>query len=142
MALSGSVESRVHDLTQGVTELLGPFFLVGIGLHLNLATFGSWPTLLLALVIVTAAVLSKFFGCALASYRLGWTDSARIGVGMIPRGEVGIVVAQIGLSLGVIGQSIYDAVVFMSIATTLIAPPLLTAVYKAPAASASRSQSA
>lgn len=141
MALSGSVESRVHDLTQGVTELLVPFFLVGIGLHLNLATFGSWPTLFLALMIVTAAVLSKFLGCALASYHLGWADSARIGVGMIPRGEVGMVVAQIGLSLGVVGQSIYDIVVFMSVATTLIAPPLLTTVYKVPTASARRAQS-
>lgn len=49
---------------------------------------------------------------------------------MIPRGEVGMVVAQIGLSLGVIAQGIYDAVVFMAIATTLIAPPLLNIVYK------------
>jgi Na+:H+ antiporter len=142
LALSGSVENRVHDLTQGVTELLVPFFLVGIGLHSNLATFASWPTVFLALLIVAAAVVSKFVGCALASYRLGWADSTRVGVGMIPRGEVGMVVAQIGLSLGVIGQSIYDAVVFMSIATTLIAPPLLTAVYKAPTPSAGRYQSA
>lgn len=49
---------------------------------------------------------------------------------MIPRGEVGMVVAQIGLSLGVVGQRIYDAVVFMSIATTLLAPPLLKWAYK------------
>ena len=49
---------------------------------------------------------------------------------MIPRGEVGMVVAQIGLSLGVVGQRIYDAVVFMSIATTLLAPPLLRLAYK------------
>ena len=141
LALSGSVEDRVHDLAQGVTELLVPFFLVGIGLHLNLATFASWPTVALALLIVTAAVLSKFVGCALASYRLGWPDSARIGVGMIPRGEVGMVVAQIGLSLGVIGQSIYDTVVFMSIATTLIAPPLLRVVFKTPIAPTTRYQS-
>jgi Kef-type K+ transport system membrane component KefB len=130
MALSGSVEQRVHDLTHGVTELLVPFFLAGIGLHFNLATFGSWPTILLTLLIVLVAVLSKFIGCGLASVRLGPEDALRVGVGMIPRGEVGMVVAQIGLSLGVIGQRIYDAVVFMSIATTLLAPPLLKLAYK------------
>ncbi len=130
MVLSGSVERRVHDLTQGVAELLVPFFLAGIGLHFNLATFRSWPTILLTLLIVLVAVLSKFVGCGLASVRLGREDALRVGVGMIPRGEVGMVVAQIGLSLGVVGQSIYDAVVFMSIATTLLAPPLLKLTYK------------
>lgn len=129
MALSGSVDQRVQDLTHGVTELLVPFFLAGIGLHFNLATFGSWPTILLTLLIVLVAVLSKFIGCGLASVRLGRKDALRVGVGMIPRGEVGMVVAQIGLSLGVVGQRIYDAVVFMSIATTLLAPPLLKLAY-------------
>lgn len=130
MALSESVEQRVHDLTQGVTELLVPFFLAGIGLHFNLATFASWSTVLLTLLLVLVAVLSKFIGCGLASARLGRQDALRIGIGMIPRGEVGMVVAQIGLSLGVVGQRIYDAVVFMSIATTLLAPHLLKWAYK------------
>ncbi|HZQ93768.1 MAG TPA: cation:proton antiporter [Candidatus Sulfotelmatobacter sp.] len=130
MMLSDNVEERVHDLTQGVTEFLLPFFLAGIGLHFNLATFRNWRTVWLTLLIVLVAVLSKFLGCGLASLRLGRKTALRVGVGMIPRGEVGMVVAQIGLSLGVIAQSIYDAVVFMSIATTLIAPPLLGLAYK------------
>jgi Kef-type K+ transport system membrane component KefB len=130
MMLSDSVEHRVHDLTQGVTELLVPFFLAGIGLHMNLATFRSWPTLLLTVLIILVAVFSKLIGCGVASLRLGRKTALKVGVGMIPRGEVGMVVAQIGLSLGVIAQSIYDAVVFMSIATTIIAPPLLTLAYK------------
>ena len=49
----------------------------------------------------------------------------RIGVGMIPRGEVGMVVAQIGLGFGIISQSVYGIVVFMSVATTIVAPPLI-----------------
>jgi Kef-type K+ transport system membrane component KefB len=130
MMLSESVEERVHDLTQGVTEFLLPFFLAGIGLHFNLGTFRNGRTLLLTLLIVLVAVFSKFIGCGLASLPLGRRTALRVGVGMIPRGEVGMVVAQIGLSLGVIAQGIYDAVVFMSIATTLIAPPLLSLTYK------------
>jgi len=49
---------------------------------------------------------------------------------MVPRGEVGMVVAQIGLGLGVIQQSVYAVVVFMAVATTLAAPPLLSYAYR------------
>jgi len=130
LALSGSVEKRVLVMTQGVTQLMLPFFLVGIGLHFNLSSLTTWSSASFALTIVTGAVLSKFIACALASYRLGWLHSARVGIGMIPRGEVGMVVAQIGHSMGVVGQTVYDSVVLMSVATTLIAPPLLNWVYK------------
>jgi Kef-type K+ transport system membrane component KefB len=61
----------------------------------------------------------------LSALPLGKRDAIRIGVGMIPRGEVGMVVAQIGLSMGVIEQSVYGVVVFMAVATTMIAPPLI-----------------
>jgi Kef-type K+ transport system membrane component KefB len=130
MALAESVTRRVHDLAQGVTELLVPFFLAGIGLHFSLSAFSTWPTVLLAMLVLLAAILSKFAGCGLGAYGLGWADAARVGVGMIPRGEVGMVVAQIGLSLGVIGQHIYAVVVLMSVATTLLAPPLLKLAYR------------
>lgn len=130
MALSGSVDRRVHDLAQGVTELLVPFFLVGIGLRFNVGSFAAWGMVAFSLLIFLVAAVSKLLGCGLASYRLGWTDATRIGVGMIPRGEVGMVVAQIGLSLGVISGRIYDAVVFMAITTTLAAPPLLKLAYR------------
>lgn len=130
MALSESVEKRVHELSHGIGELLVPFFLVSIGLHLDLAVFASRSTLILSTVILIAAVLSKFIGCALGSWTLGRVDMLRVGVGMIPRGEVGMVVAQLGLSLGVINKSIYAAVVFMAVGTTLVAPPLLSRVYR------------
>jgi Kef-type K+ transport system membrane component KefB len=130
LALSGSVENRVQDLTQGVTELLLPFFLVGIGLHFDLGTLRSWSSAGFALLLIVVAVLSKFIACGLASFRLGPVNSVRIGVGMIPRGEVGMVVAQIGLSLGVVSQGMYDGVVLMAVATTFIAPPLLAWAYK------------
>jgi Kef-type K+ transport system membrane component KefB len=65
MALSETVNRRVHDLAQGITELLVPFFLVGIGLHLDVSVFASRSTLILTTVIVATAVLSKFIGCGL-----------------------------------------------------------------------------
>jgi Kef-type K+ transport system membrane component KefB len=130
MALAETVAQRVHDLAHGVTELLVPFFLAGIGLHLDLSAFSNVSTLILALVILIAAVLSKLVGCGLGARALGRADAFRVGVGMVPRGEVGMVVAQIGLAMKVVPQSVYGVVVFMAVATTLVAPPLLKLAYK------------
>jgi len=130
MALSEAVDSRVVDLTSGVTALLAPFFLAGIGLRLDISALANTRTMILAVVILIAAVGSKFLGCGLGALGLGRRNAIRVGVGMIPRGEVGMVVAQIGLGMGVIAQSVYGTIVFMSIATTLVAPPLLKWAYK------------
>jgi Kef-type K+ transport system membrane component KefB len=130
VALSESLELRVHDFAHGVSELLVPFFLAGIGLHVDLAVFQSEDALLLSVVVLVAAVLSKIAGCGLGAAALGWHDALRIGVGMAPRGEVGMVVAQIGLSLGVVSHRVYGVVVFMAVATTMIAPPLLKLSYR------------
>lgn len=130
LALAESAEPRVHDLAHGVTELLLPFFLAGIGLHVDLGVFSDPRNFAIALVILVAAVLSKLVGCGLGAWRLGRADALRVGIGMIPRGEVGMVVAQIGLGFGIIKQGIYGVVVFMSIATTMLAPPLLNLAYR------------
>jgi Kef-type K+ transport system membrane component KefB len=130
MALSETVDHRVHTLTSGVTELLVPFFLAGIGLHFDLVAFSSHSTLVLAGWVLVAAVFSKFVGCGLGAIRMGRADALRVGVGMVPRGEVGMVVAQIGLALGVVEQGIYGVIVAMSVITTLIAPPLLKMAYR------------
>ncbi|MEO8097564.1 MAG: cation:proton antiporter [Acidobacteriota bacterium] len=130
MALSETVERRVHDLTEGVTSLLVPFFLVGIGLHLDVSVFQSTASLAFAAIIIVAAVLSKFVGCGLAALPFGRQQAIRVGVGMIPRGEVGMVVAQIGLGFGVVSQNVYGTIVFMSVATTLLAPALLRRAYR------------
>jgi Kef-type K+ transport system membrane component KefB len=130
MAVGESVEHRVHDLSQGITEFLTPFFLAGIGLHLDLQALNSADTMLLAAVLVIAAVFSKMVGCGLGAWSLGKADMLRIGAGMVPRGEVGMVVAQLGLTLGVISGPIYGVVVVMAIATTMVAPPLLNLTYR------------
>ena len=130
LALAGSTGARVRDLAHGVTELLVPFFLAGIGLHVSLSAFSSPRNALLAVLILVAAVVSKFIGCGLGALGLGKADALRIGVGMIPRGEVGMVVAQIGLGFGIISQNVYGVVVFMSVATTIVAPPLIKVTFR------------
>jgi Kef-type K+ transport system membrane component KefB len=130
LALAETTEPRVRDLAHGVTELLLPFFLAGIGLRVELTAFTSPRTMILAGVILAAAVVSKFIGCGLGALGLGRADALRVGVGMIPRGEVGMVVAQIGLGFGIIEQSVYGVVVFMSVATTVVAPPLINIAFR------------
>lgn len=130
LALAESTEARERDLAQGVSELLIPFFLAGIGLHVDLTVFAKPATAVLATVMLVAAVVSKFIGCGVGALRLGRVDALRVGVGMIPRGEVGMIVAQIGLGFGILSRSSYSVVVFMSVATTIIAPPLIKIAYK------------
>lgn len=127
MALSEATEGnqKMHRMTAGVTEFLVPFFLVNIGMQLNLAVFREGSVVVLAVVITLFAVVTKLIGGALAVWGMSRREMAQVGVGMIPRGEVGIVVAQIGLGLAAIDSHFFAAVLFMAVATTLIAPPLI-----------------
>lgn len=130
LALAESTEARERDLAQGVSEFLVPFFLAGIGLHVDLSVFAKPATAILALVLLAAAIVSKFAGCGLGALGLGKVNALRVGVGMIPRGEVGMIVAQIGLGFGILSRGSYSVVVFMSVATTIVAPPLLKIAYR------------
>ena len=132
LALSDGADARVRTLTRGVSELLVPFFLVGIGLNLNLQVFRSKSIVALALVILAAAIVTKLVRCGIGALSLGWENALKVGLGMVPRGEVGMVVAQIGLGLSVISSEVYGVVVFMAVATTLITPPLLKVAFRAP----------
>jgi Kef-type K+ transport system membrane component KefB len=127
MALAEATEGnhKMHRMTSGVTEFLVPFFLVNIGMQLNLSVFRSTSVVWLAIAITVIAVVTKFLGGYLAVWGMSRREMAQVGVGMIPRGEVGIVVAQIGLGLAVIDEQFFASVLFMAVATTLIAPPLI-----------------
>jgi Kef-type K+ transport system membrane component KefB len=98
-------------------------------MQLDLAVFRDMSVIGLAVIITLAAVVTKFVGCGLGAWGMSRREMAQIGVGMIPRGEVGIVVAQIGLGLGVISGHFFASVLFMAVATTLIAPPLIKVLY-------------
>jgi Na+:H+ antiporter len=125
LALADSADSRLRNLTRGVTELLVPFFLVGIGLNFDLGILRSRSTVLLALIILLAAVAAKMIGCGLATLGSGWPTALRVGVGMIPRGEVAMVAAELGLSTLILSATVYSVIVFVVVASALVTPPLL-----------------
>jgi Kef-type K+ transport system membrane component KefB len=131
MALSEATEHdrKTHSLTSGITEFLVPFFLVNIGMQLDVSLFKDMSVVVLAIVITVVAVVTKYIGGTIAAYGLGWRRASQVGVGMIPRGEVGIIVAQIGVGMGLIEPRFFASVLFMAIATTLIAPPLIKIMF-------------
>ena len=137
MAEASEDHPNMHRQINGVTEFLVPFFLVNIGMQLRLDVFRSPGVIVLCVLVTLVAVATKLFGCGLGAINLGIKRAAQVGMGMVPRGEVGIIVAQIGLSLAVIGPELYGVVLFMAVATTLIAPPFLKILYASePAAEA------
>ena len=130
VALSESTDgTRLHSQSQALTEFLTPFFLVAIGMKLDLKIFLSPEALLLSGVVILLAVLSKFVGCGLGALSMGKHHAIQVGVGMIPRGEVGIVVAQIGLALTGNG-TLYAVAVAMAVVTTLVAPPFIKLAFR------------
>lgn len=111
-----------------INAFLVPFFFLFVGMMVDLSSFAE--VFVLAIVITIIAVATKYVGCGLGSLKLGRGSANIIGVGMVPRGEVGIIVATIGLTMKVVPSSMFSVVVFMSMATTIVAPFLLTWAFR------------
>ncbi|HMB04696.1 MAG TPA: cation:proton antiporter, partial [Isosphaeraceae bacterium] len=105
-----------------------PLFFVSVGAAVDLRTLNPLdptrrPTVLVGLVLIVVAVAGKW----LAGYAPFWFRGRKdvVGVGMIPRGEVGLIFAKMGLAGGVLDAGLFGAVTLMVMVTTLLAPPLL-----------------
>jgi Kef-type K+ transport system membrane component KefB len=109
--------------------LLVPFFFVVMGARVDFSDIASVAPL--AIVLTVVAILTKLVGCAAGAATRGEKTALIVGAGMVPRGEVGIVVAMIGLSMGTISSETYSVIVIVSIATTLYAPFLIRTIIKA-----------
>ena len=117
-----------HDFEEEVAPLYAffpPFFFVFIGLEVDLGAFADAGTLGLLLAITVLAFVTKFGAAWLAARSMGARDAVVVALGMVPRGEVGIIVAGIGATAGVVEPDLFAVIVGMSIATTLLIPPLL-----------------
>ena len=115
-------QSAIEEEVRPLYSFFPPFFFAFIGIELDLgALFGGHALWLLAAITVLAA-LTKLVPAYLAARPLGRTEAAIVGVGMVPRGEVGIVVASIGAAEGVVDAELFAVVVGMAVLTTLAAP--------------------
>jgi Kef-type K+ transport system membrane component KefB len=125
---SDAGEHGIIELIEPISTFLVPVFFVSMGMAVDLTTFGHVEILGFAAVMTLAAIIGKQV-CALAVFDKS-INRVAIGLGMIPRGEVGLIFAGIGASLILDGQpvitsSTYSAVVIMVIVTTLVTPPVL-----------------
>lgn len=116
----------IRRLISPLESILAPIFFMVIGIQVKLETFYNVEVLILASGLIVAAVLGKLISGIGANKE---DDRLLIGIGMLPRGEVGLVFASIGRTLGVISDDLFSAIVLMVIVTTFIAPPLLKIRY-------------
>lgn len=118
-----------HNFESVVSAFFAPVFFATAGLSVDLGLLFEGPVLLWTLVAITIAALTKIAGAGLGALAggMGLRSGIALGMGLNARGAIGVVVAAIGLGLGVLNQTSYTVVVMISIATSLMAPPLLRA---------------
>lgn len=116
---------EVASQVQPVYDLFVPLFFAITGSILDPGVFAEGSILGLAAVVTVIAIVTKVAGGWLGAAHLGRRTALTIGVGMVPRGEVGLIVASLGLGLGVISSDIFGVVVAMTVVTTLATPPVL-----------------
>lgn len=128
--LRHTIRDRMHTLAYA---WLVPIFFVNIGLEADARAIGV-AGIGCALALIGAAMLSKVIGCGLGGLAGGFSfmDALRLGVGMMSRGEVGLIVAAIELENGLITRQIFADVVLVVLTTTLVTPILLRALYRRP----------
>lgn len=138
--LAGLMFARCAEkerLEQGVSALayglFVPIFFVSIGLAVNIRDLEA-SVLLLTGAIIIVAIASKFFGSGLGARWAGftWRESWQMGAGMVSRGEVGLIVANVGIGAGLVAESEFSAIVGMVLVTTIVTPPMLRALFAEP----------
>jgi len=124
------IEHRIRGFTYAI---LVPVFFISIGLQTNARLLDA-ADLPFALVIVLAAVLGKIIGCGGGALAAGFPrpSALRVGIGMISRGEVGLIIAAIGVQTGLLAERGFAVMVIMVLATTVITPVLLRLVFPRP----------
>ncbi|AWN74784.1 cation:proton antiporter [Legionella anisa] len=126
MPLSQQENRSIYHLLSPLESILAPMFFIVIGIQVKLESFYHWNVIILASGLIIAAVIGKL----LSGYGARASDDRLlIGIGMLPRGEVGLVFASIGRTLGVMSDELFSAIVLMVMVTTFIAPLLLKARY-------------
>ena len=125
------ISHMVREHLQPVFGLLVPVFFVVMGMMVDLQLLADPKILLFGLVYTATAVVAKMVGCGLPTFLCGFNarGALRVGVGMVPRGEVALIIAGIGLSAGFLSKEVFGIAVMMTLLTTMAAPPLLVAAF-------------
>jgi Kef-type K+ transport system membrane component KefB len=123
-------EEILHQ-TRPIMLFIAPFFFAYLGMQVDLREV--WAVIVPALVIVVLAIIGKIVGCYFPARFVGKTShngAMIVGVGMVPRGEVGLIVAGAGLIAGAITRDLFGIAVAVSILTTLVMPVMIKPFFK------------
>ncbi|MDR3342569.1 MAG: cation:proton antiporter [Treponema sp.] len=128
--IAAIIQERIH----GLYEFFVPIFFAVMGMMVNVREIISPPVLIFGAIYTVVAILAKVVGCGVPALALGFNGrgALRIGTGMVPRGEVALIIAGIGLASGVLDNQLFGVIILMTLITTLVAPPLLSAALKIP----------
>jgi Kef-type K+ transport system membrane component KefB len=121
----------ILDKTRPIMLFLAPFFFCYLGMQVDMRLL--WGGAVIAIILIVAAVVGKAVGCYIPARfagKMSHTESMIVGVGMVPRGEVGLIIAGAGLLAGAISRNLFGAAVAVSVITTLIAPAMLKPFFK------------
>jgi Kef-type K+ transport system membrane component KefB len=119
---SSSIQTQVAP----IYHFMAPIFFVSIGVAVHLSEL--WQALVFAVLLTAAAVMTKIVGGTLGALltRMPMRTGVLVGIGMVPRGEVGLIVAGLGRQAGLVDQATFSAAAFMCVVTIIVTPPLLT----------------
>jgi Kef-type K+ transport system membrane component KefB/predicted amino acid-binding ACT domain protein len=118
-----ATHERVERDVASLAQIFVPIFFLNIGISTNIRAMADTRVIGVALILSAVAIVSKIAAASGATGSRG--DKLTIGFGMLPRGEVGLIFASIGLSVGALSEELYGSVLVVVLVTTLIAPPLL-----------------
>ena len=118
-----ATHERVERDVSSLAQIFVPIFFLNIGISTNIRAMADARVIGVALILSAVAIVSKIAAASGATGSRG--DKLTIGFGMLPRGEVGLIFASIGLSVGALSEELYGSVLVVVLVTTLIAPPLL-----------------
>lgn len=130
------IKNVIHEVLHPLYEFFIPIFFCVMGMLVNIRTFTSIPIITFGIIYTIAAILAKIVGCGLPAFAFGFNTKGaiRVGTGMVPRGEVALIIAGIGISGGFIDQKLFGVSVMMTLLTTLSAPSLLISSFNIPGA--------
>ena len=133
LALSKEKISKELEIAfEGIYSVFVPVFFCVMGMLVNVPAMLSHPSILVFSVVYSViAIVSKVVGCGLPTYLVGFNTKGalRVGLGMLPRGEVALIVAGVGLAANIIDLPMFGVAIAMTLITTLMAPPLLVKAF-------------
>ena len=131
LAISGTNLARnIEESVMSVYHVFVPIFFVVMGMMVDVTAMKSVITF--GIVLSILAIISKVAGSGIPALAVGFNRRGawRIGIGMLPRGEVALIISGIGLSRGIIGSDIFGVAIMMTVITTLLAPIILVPAFK------------